>query len=108
MPQRSRMHPLESYVEDTFRRVLREELQRALREAPKAAGDERVCITVAAARSGYGVATIRDWAARGLIKRYGRGRNARYSLAEVLAVGPEQGAGIDAEAEASRMLRDLA
>lgn len=86
------MHPLESYVEDTLRRVVREEVRRAIHETARSAGpsDDRVTRTKAAAAASVSPATISKWVGEGRLRAYGEGRNTRFSLAEVLAMKPPE------------------
>lgn len=74
--------------EDDLRRVLREELARALAVPRGSTEDRRVTAAEAAAAAGLAVSTIRQWVADGKVRAYGEGRAVRYSLAEVLAVRP--------------------
>lgn len=96
---------IEEIVETVVTRCIRQELER-WRQSAAPTADERVSLTVAAARSGYGVATIRKWAATGLIKSYGTGRAARFSLAEVLSVAPPKD-DFDVDAKAEERMRSI-
>lgn len=82
---------IETYFEEMVRRVLREELQQLLSVVlPQAQqADRRVTRTEAAAAAGVSPATITAWAAEGRLRRYGEGRNQRFSMAEVLTVQPK-------------------
>lgn len=91
--------------EDDLRRVLREELARALAVPRGSTEDRRVTTAEAAAAAGCAVGTIRTWAADGKLKRYGEGRAVRYSLTEVLAVVPERSAGPTVEERAEAAFR---
>lgn len=77
---------LETFLEETLRRVVREELRAALAETPRAAEDRRVTYSDAASAAGVSVPTIRAWKKAGRLHAFGEGRNTRFSLAEVLAV----------------------
>lgn len=77
-------------TEDDLRRILREELRSLLGERPPAQDDRRVTRTEAAAAAGVSPATLDAWADAGRLKRYGEGRNIRFSLCAVLAVQPDE------------------
>jgi hypothetical protein len=101
------MSSFEEMLEGVVQRVIRAELQRVRDVAPaNGSNDERVSLTVAAAKSGYGPATIRKWAAIGLIKEYGHGRKKMFSLAEVLAV-KEEGEEVDVDSRAAELVRGV-
>lgn len=79
--------------ESELRRLIREEVTRAFREASQAqpsgasaaAADELVSVTVAAAIGSYSPATIRKWIKAGQLRSYGEGRNVRVSRADLFA-----------------------
>lgn len=76
--------------EADLRRIFREEIREALSARPSSTDDRRVTYAEAGAAAGVSPATIRTWAAAGLVKRYGEGRGVRFSLSEVLAVAPSE------------------
>jgi hypothetical protein len=91
--------------EEDLRRILREEFRALRSELPRSVEDRRVTFAEAAAAAGVSPATIRAWEAAGKIKRYGEGRSARFSLAEVLAVVPSSRATVvDPETKADEIL----
>ncbi len=97
----------DALLEDTLRRVVREEIKRALGDRPSASTeDRRVAPAEAAAAAGVSLTTLRHWESEGRLRRYGEGRTVRYSLAEVLAIVPEKRtAALDAEDVAEKIYR---
>lgn len=96
----------EKELENTIRRVVREEL--AAREAGQGGGAELLTIAEAAALRRVGVTTIRKWMKSGTLKRYGEGRCVRVSRAELLGMrGPNKSDQVDPDSWAGRKLRGI-
>lgn len=84
---------LSASIEDVFRRIVREELDAALRRAferggspTAAAGAEFLTKEGAAALVQVGVGQIDSWLRKGALKKHGTGRAVRVARAELLAL----------------------
>jgi excisionase family DNA binding protein len=97
-------------IEDVVRQIIREEVQRAVRDVmvpagpPSSSDDELMSITQAAALVSTSPNTIRRWLNAGRLHRLGGGRSPRVSKAELLrlqhqSVAPRTGAITEADAE---------
>jgi hypothetical protein len=98
---------LEAFLLTAIRQAIREELRAVLADLPRPSEDRRVTGTEAAAAAGVSLATLRQWAADGKVRRYGEGRNQRFALSEVLAVAPQPSADMSPGQRAEEIFRRL-
>jgi hypothetical protein len=82
----------ETFLEETIRRIIREEIQSAVSKFSSRVmdGERRATRTEAAAAAGISPATLKAWVRAGKVREYGKGRGVRYSITEVLAVQPDK------------------
>jgi hypothetical protein len=98
---------LETFLLTAIRQAIREELRAVLADLPHAPEDRRVAATEAAAAAGVSLATLKQWAADGKVRRYGEGRTQRFSLAEVRALAPQPSADVTPGQRAEEIFRRL-
>lgn len=100
-------------IEEFFREIVRSELERVAgpRIGPKSAPprvDSSGFLTIAASAkaASVSVGTVRNWLAKGKLRRYGHGRLVRVSHQELLGLlqQPQRGAPLSAVQRAAKIM----